>query len=103
MYYIAFFDLEGAPMSVTTVRLQPEIESGLEAMVGKLHRSKSWLINQALKEYLARQEQDQARWQETLKAMDAVAQGKVVSADAVHEWLRSWGTEGELPPPKAGQ
>ena len=30
-------------MSVTTVRLQPEVEEGLEAMAGKLRRTKSWL------------------------------------------------------------
>jgi predicted transcriptional regulator len=90
-------------MSVTTVRLQPEVESGLEAMADKLSRSKSWLINQALREYLERQEQAQSRWLETLRAMESVAPGRVVSGESVHEWLRSWGTEDELPPPGAGQ
>lgn len=90
-------------MSVTTVRLQAEVESGLEAIADKLSRSKSWVINQALREYLERQEQEQTRWQETLKAMESVAQGRVVSGEAVHTWLRSWGTDNELPPPKAGQ
>jgi predicted transcriptional regulator len=90
-------------MSVTTVRLQPEVEEGLEAMAGKLQRSKSWLINQAVREYVERQQQEQSRWQETLKAMESVAQGKVVSGDAVHTWLRSWGQPGELPPPKVGE
>ena len=69
----------------------------------KLSRSKSWLINQALREYLERQEQAQSRWLETLRAMESVAQGRVVSGESVHEWLRSWGTEDELPPPGAGQ
>jgi predicted transcriptional regulator len=90
-------------MSVTTVRLQPEVEEGLEAMAGKLQRSKSWLINQAIREYVERQQQEQSRWQETLKAMESVAQGKVASGEAVHTWLRSWGQPGELPPPKAGE
>jgi predicted transcriptional regulator len=90
-------------MTVTTVRLQPEVEESLEAMAGKLHRTKSWLINQALREYLERQEQEQVRWQETLKAMESVAQGQVVSGEAVHTWLRSWGSAGELPTPKVGQ
>ena len=90
-------------MSVTTVRLQAEVERGLEAIADKLSRSKSWVINQALREYLERQEQEQTRWQETLKAMESVAQGRVVSGEAVHTWLRSWGTDNELPPPKAGQ
>jgi predicted transcriptional regulator len=90
-------------MGVTTVRLQPELEESLEAMAGKMHRTKSWVINQALREFIERQEQEQDRWQETLKAMESVAQGRVVSGEAVHTWLRSWGTGSELPPPKAGQ
>jgi len=90
-------------MTVTTVRLQPEIKASLAAMAGKLHRSKSWLINQVLKEYLERHEQEQARWRETLKAVESAAQGKVVSGEAVHDWLRSWGGANELPPPTAGE
>ena len=88
-------------MTVTTVRLQPEVESGLEAAAEKLHRTKSWVINQALREFLLRQELEQARWQETLQAMESVARGKVVSEESVHAWLGSWGTKEELPPPKA--
>ncbi len=90
-------------MSVTTVRLQPEVESGLEAMADKLHRSKNWLVNQAIREFVARQEQEQSRWSETLTAMGSVAQGKVVSGQAVHAWLESWGSPNELSPPKVGK
>lgn len=90
-------------MSVTTVRLQPELEENLAEMAEKLQRSKSWLINQALREFFERQAQEQARWQETLEAMESVAQGRIVSGSAVNEWLQSWGSADELPPPKAGQ
>jgi predicted transcriptional regulator len=90
-------------MSVTTVRLQPEVEIGLELMAGKLHRSKNWLVNQAIREFVARQEVEQLRWSETLLAMESVAQGKVASGQAVHAWLESWGSSEELPPPKAGK
>ncbi|HZX70109.1 MAG TPA: ribbon-helix-helix protein, CopG family [Rhodanobacter sp.] len=90
-------------MSVTTVRLQPEIEEHLVAMAGKLRRSKSWLINQALAEFMERQTQDQSRWEETLNAMESVAQGKLVSATATHDWLHSWGRPDELAPPKTGE
>lgn len=90
-------------MSVTTVRLQPEVETGLDAMAEKLHRSKSWLINQALKEFIGRQELEQTRWKETLQAMESVAQGKAAVGSEVHDWLRSWGTDKELSPPQAKQ
>ena len=90
-------------MSVTSIRLQPEVESGLEAMSDKLHRSKNWLINQAIREFVARQESEQMRWNETLIAMESVANGKVVPGQAVHAWLESWGTSSELPAPQVGK
>ena len=90
-------------MGVTSIRLQPEVESGLEAMADKLHRSKNWLINEAIREYVARQELEQARWKETLGAIESVAQGKSVAGDSVHAWLRSWGQSDELPPPRVSQ
>lgn len=90
-------------MSVTTVRLQPEVEEGLEAMADGLRRTKSWVINQALREYIARAAADQSRWQETLAAMESVARGEVLQGEAVHAWLQSWGTDKELPPPVAAK
>lgn len=82
-------------MGVTTVRLQTETEQHLEAIANRMQRSKGWVINQALAEYIIRQELEQARWQQTLQAMESAAHGKVVDADRVHTWLRSWGTENE--------
>jgi predicted transcriptional regulator len=70
-------------------------------MAGALHRSKSWVINQAVKEFIERQELEKQRWQETLQAMESVAQGRVLSGESVHEWLNSWGSSNELQPPKA--
>ena len=90
-------------MSVTTVRLQPEVEKELEATADRLQRSKSWVINQAVKEYLRRQEEEQLRWQESLQAMESVAKGQVVPGEEVHAWMASWGSPKELPPPKSGK
>ena len=90
-------------MGVTTVRLQPDVESGLEAIADKLHRSKNWLVNQAIREFVDRQELEQHRWAETLLSLESVAQGKVVAGQDVHTWLASWGTPNELGPPKANK
>jgi|GEM_PF-841498 len=32
-----------------------------------------------------------------------IAAGRVVSHQAVMRWVRSWGTENELPPPECGE
>ncbi|MGQ0801090.1 MAG: CopG family ribbon-helix-helix protein [Pseudomarimonas sp.] len=90
-------------MGVTSVRLQPEIEESLDALAQKLHRSKGWIINQSLREFIGREKQAAIRWQGTLSALESVAQGRLVSETAVHEWLESWGGDVEKAPPSPGQ
>ncbi|KZN14451.1 CopG family ribbon-helix-helix protein [Marinomonas sp. TW1] len=87
-------------MSVTTVRLQDDTEQRLEIIANKLQRSKGWVINQALIEYLEKQQLEQERWQQTLEAMESAAKGKVVAGKEVHEWLNSWGTDNEQDAPR---
>lgn len=87
-------------MSVTSVRLQPDVEKNLERAARRQRRSKSWLINQALREYVARQAGEEERWQQTLDALDDVAEGRVLPAKTVHAWLRTWGSADEPAPPK---
>lgn len=87
-------------MAVTSIRLQPELERPLREIASKLKRSKNWVLNQALREYVARNELEEKRWQETLEALESVQEGRVVDGDAVHGWLASWGTDDELSPPK---
>ena len=87
-------------MGVTSVRLQPEIESPLEDLAKKLDRSKNYLINRAIKEFLSRQSLEELRWVETLEALESVKSGKYIGEKEVNEWLESWGTGNELEPPK---
>ena len=86
-------------MGVTSVRLQPEIENPLEALSKKLDRSKNYIINQAVKEFLSRNVLAEQRWVETLEAIDSVKSGKLIEEKEVNDWLESWGTDNELEPP----
>lgn len=79
-------------MSITSVRLNEDIEKPLDELARKLDRSKSYLINQAVREFVARQAAENARWEETLGALDSVKQGDVIEEAAVNAWLDSWGT-----------
>lgn len=87
-------------MSVTSVRLQPEIENPLEQLAKKLDRSKNYLINQAIKEFLDRKVLDEKRWSETLDAIESVKANQLVEEKDVNLWLESWGEDNELKPPK---
>jgi predicted transcriptional regulator len=63
-----------------------------------MNRSKNYIINQAVGGYLEREVLSDHRWQETLPAM---GEARGVPADEVYEWLRSKGTDNELPRPKS--
>jgi len=87
-------------MSVTSIRLQPEIENPLEKLANKLDRSKNYLINQAIKEFLSRKSLEEIKWNETLEALDSVKSNRVVEEQGINEWLDSWGKDNEIKPPK---
>ncbi len=86
-------------MGVTSIRLQSEIQESLENLSKKLDRSKNYLINQAIKEFLERKILDEKRWSETIKAIDSVRSGKLIDEKNVNDWFDSWGSENELEPP----
>lgn len=87
-------------MRVTSVRLSPEIEEKLESVAQRARRTKSWLINEAVKDYLDRLGQDERRWQETVEALASVKTGRIVDGDDIMKWLASWGRKVEKKPPR---
>ncbi len=90
-------------MSTTSIELQPDIEVGLTALAEQLHQSLDQIANEAIREYIVQKSLEARKWQETLAALEMVAQGRVVPGEAVHAWLRSWGRENESEPPSIGQ
>jgi predicted transcriptional regulator len=86
-------------MSVTSLRISQDIETPLEQLAKRLDRSKNYLINQAIREFIARQIEEDGRWLETLAALDSAKDGKLIDEYSVTEWLQSWGTDKELTPP----
>lgn len=87
-------------MSITSIRISDDVNKPLESLAKKLDRSKSYIINQAIKEFLARQSLDDARWQETLVALESIQAGKTLDEENVNAWLNSWGTGNRTSPPK---
>ena len=86
-------------MGVTSVRLNSDIEAPLENLARRLDRSKNFLINQAIKEFVTRQAMEDSRWEDTLKALDSVKEGKLIDESEVISWLKTWGTDSESSPP----
>jgi len=82
-----------------SLRLQPELNERVTAIANSLDRSKSWVIEQAIKDYVELEDWRRAAIEEGLKDAD---DGRVVAHDDVVAWVRSWDQPDELPPPKCG-
>lgn len=87
-------------MSITSIRLADDIEKPLESLANKLDRSKNYIINQAVKEFLARHSLEEPRWADTLEALESIKTGKSLDEADVNAWLNSWGTGERKEPPK---
>jgi predicted transcriptional regulator len=80
-----------------TIRLTPELEKQVAKAAKALNRSASWVIEQAVKEFVAVQEWHLAAIDEGIQDADA---GRVIRHDDVAAWLRSWDKADEVPIPE---
>ena len=87
-------------MGITSIRIADDVDKPLEALSKKLDRSRNYLINQAIKEFIARQSLEDSRWQDTLEALESIKVGRAIDEEDVNAWLNSWGTNDRKSPPK---
>ena len=80
-----------------TVRLTPDLDKRVAKVAGAMNRPKSWVIEQAVKDFVAVQEWHLAAIEEGIRDANA---GRVVPHDDVAAWVRSWGKTDELPIPE---
>jgi predicted transcriptional regulator len=81
------------------VRLQPELNDQVAAIAEALDRPKSWVIEQAVADYVALHAWQLAAIDEGIRAADA---GRVASHEDVVAWVTSWDGPNELPAPECG-
>jgi predicted transcriptional regulator len=86
-----------AKSAMMTVRLTPELSEKLEALARDTKRSKSYLASEAIASYV-----DRNTWQieEIKRGLEEARSGTPgVPHEEVEKWVRSWGTDHELPRP----
>lgn len=86
-------------MGMTSVRMPDDLLQELDATATRLRRSKGWIINDAVREYLQREALRQHRNAETREALVELESGQLVEGDEVLAWVDSWGSDNEGEPP----
>ncbi|HWB51035.1 MAG TPA: CopG family ribbon-helix-helix protein [Stellaceae bacterium] len=77
--------------------IDPELDEQLTSVAETLDRPRSWVAEQAIKEFVDLQAWHLTAIDEGIKAADA---GKLVPDEDVAAWVESWGTRDELPIPE---
>ena len=65
---------------VVTAKLPDELVSRMDEIAGRIERSKSWIVRQAVSEWLA---EEQRRYELTLEALRDVDEGRTIPHDEV--------------------
>ena len=78
-------------MSVTSVRLNDDIAAGLAQVAAHTRRSKSSLINEALRDFLWRVKQDELLGRARAAAFDEVHRVEMADGSELLKWLSTWG------------
>ena len=86
MYVIGIFD-KIMITEVLTLRVPVQVKTNLENFGKYIHRSKSYIAQKAIEEYLARNS-----WQtsELKLAEEEIREGKFISNDVINEYLETW-------------
>ena len=88
------------------VKLDDATYARLKALGKARQRSPQWLMKEAIRQFLEREEEAEHIRRETLERWAQFeATGETVSHAAVEAWLESWGTDSErarvpFPPPE---
>lgn len=81
---------------ILTTQVSTELAEKVDAIASRLDRSREWVMNQALTDWIGQEEEHHRMTLEGLADVDA---GRLVDADRVIAWIQSLGTESPLPPP----
>ena len=87
-----------ADSTTVTARLPRKLVTELERLAKHERRSRSFVVREAVEAYIGERDASLAAIDRGLADMRA---GRVVPHSQVKAWVDSWGTEAELPMPKA--
>ena len=87
-----------AKSAMMTVRLAPEVRDKLDALARDTKRSKSYLASEAIESYVNLNAWQVAHIRAALAEDEEGGPG--IPHEEVMQWMASWETDHELPPPE---
>ncbi len=83
-----------------SVRISDDLKDGLSRLAESTGRTKSFLANEALRQYLEQEAWQVQTIQETVQEVETASEDDFIEHEKVDSWLASWGSEDEMEPPR---
>ena len=83
-----------------SIKIDDELKSRIQHLANSRQRSAHWIMREAIRQYIEREEAHESFKQEALASWTAYLEsGRHLTGQEVRDWLNTWGTnaETELP------
>ncbi len=85
----------------TSVKLDDGLKSRIQRLADIRHRSAHWIMREAIRDYVEREEARESVKQEALASWTAYQEtGRHLTGQEVRDWLKTWGTDKEIQIPE---
>ena len=84
----------------TSIKLDEDLKNRIQKLANIRHRSAHWIMREAIREYIEREEARESFKQEAMESWTAYQEtGRHLTNQEVRNWLKTWGTEKETKAP----
>ena len=85
----------------TSVKLDDALKNRIQHLADVRHRSAHWIMREAIRVYVEREEARESFKQESLASWTAYQEtGQHLTGQEVRDWLNTWGTDKETEVPE---
>lgn len=85
----------------TSVKLDDDLKGRIQRLADMRHRSAHWIMREAIRDYVQREEARESFKQEALASWTAYQEtGQHLTGQEVRDWLKTWGTDKETEIPQ---
>ena len=85
----------------TSIKLDDDLIDRVRRLAELRQRSAHWIMREAIREYITREEARESFRQEAMASWTAYQEtGRHLTGEEVRAWLNSWGTGAESEPPE---
>lgn len=86
---------------ITSIKLDDDLASRIRRLAELRRRSAHWIMREAIRDYVVREEARESFRQEALASWSAFQDtGRHLTGEEVQAWLTSWGSDAEAEPPE---